>query len=172
MNKKKIILILFLISLNFSSNSTENVFILYKVNNELISNIDIENEAKYLIALNNQLKNLDKTKVLEIAKDSLIKEKIKKNELLKYYIMDQKNPFLDELVKNFYLRIGLKSVDEFNSYLKTYDLNVSDVKKKIEIESTWNEFIYRKYESLVKIDEEKIKNDIKKKKLIKKKSFL
>ena len=46
--------------------------------------------------------------------------------------MDQKNPFLDELVKNFYLRIGLKSVDEFNSYLKTYDLNVSDVKKKIE----------------------------------------
>ena len=78
MNKKIIILVFFLIGLNFSSNSTETVFILYKVNNEVVSKIDIENEAKYLTALNNQLKKLDKAKVLEIAKDSLIKEKVKK----------------------------------------------------------------------------------------------
>ena len=172
MNKKIIILVFFLIGLNFSSNSTETVFILYKVNNEVVSNIDIENEAKYLTALNNQLKKLDKAKVLEIAKDSLIKEKVKKNELLKYYILDQKNPFLNELIKNFYLKIGLKNEDEFNEYLKSYGLNVNDVKKKIEIESTWNELIYRKYESLLKIDKEKIKNEVKTKKLINKKSFL
>ena len=86
--------------------------------------------------------------------------------------MDQKNPFLNELIKNFYLKIGLKNEDEFNEYLKSYGLNVNDVKKKIEIESTWNELIYRKYESLLKIDKEKIKNEVKTKKLINKKSFL
>ena len=55
------------------------------MNNQIITNIDIENESKYLIALNNQLKNLDNKKILEIARESIIKETVKKIEILKYF---------------------------------------------------------------------------------------
>ena len=82
---KKIILIL-LLTFNYSSLSAiESVKIVLKINNEILTNIDIENEYNYLIALNNDFKNVEKNKALEIAKDSLMKEKIKKKEVEKYF---------------------------------------------------------------------------------------
>ena len=51
-------------------------------------------------------------------------------------------------------------------------MNISDIKKKIEIESTWNELIFRKYESFVKIDKKKIEEKIRKEKKLKKKKYL
>ena len=62
-----------------------------KINNEIITNVDIENEYKYLIALNKSLNNLKKETVLELAKNSLQKEIIKKIELEKIYELNQKN---------------------------------------------------------------------------------
>ena len=44
------------------SHSKESVFIIYTINNEIITNIDLKKEANYLVSLNNQLKNLDKKK--------------------------------------------------------------------------------------------------------------
>ena len=61
-----------------------------KINNEIITNVDIENEYKYLIALNKSLNNLNKQTVLELAKNSLQKEIIKKIELDKIYELNQK----------------------------------------------------------------------------------
>ena len=40
------------------SNSFSNIKIKYKIENEIITNIDIEEEKKYLIFLNPNLKNL------------------------------------------------------------------------------------------------------------------
>ena len=170
--KKLLTLVFILVGVNFYSYSADDVFIVYKVDTRLISNIDIENEAKYLVALNEELKNIDKKKILEIAKESILKEIVKKNELEKYYILDQKNPYLDEVIKDFYLNLGLNDENEFNNYLKNYGLNISDIKKKIEIESTWNELIFRKYESFVKIDKKKIEEKIRKEKKLKKKKYL
>ena len=170
--KKLLTLVFILVGVNFYSYSADDVFIVYKVDTRLISNIDIENEAKYLIALNNQLKNLGKKKILEIAKESILKEIVKKNELEKYYVLDQKNPYLDDVIKGFYLDLGLNNKNDFNKYLKDYGLNISDVKKKIEIESTWNELIFRKYESFVKVDKKQIEDKIKKEKKLKKKTYL
>ena len=53
--------------------------IVLKVNNEIVTNIDLDTEYKYLIALNNDLTNIDKETVLKLAKESIIREKIKKN---------------------------------------------------------------------------------------------
>ena len=56
-----------------------------KTRNEIITNIDIKNEFKYLLALNNNLKRLDKEKILVISNESIIREKIKKIEISKNF---------------------------------------------------------------------------------------
>tara|TARA_B100000795_G_C22804797_1_gene444149 strand:+ start:4616 stop:5545 length:930 start_codon:yes stop_codon:yes gene_type:complete len=173
MNKKLIYFIFFLIFLSTKSYSEKEVFISHKIGNEIITNIDIENEANYLIALNNQLTKLTNKKILKIAKQSIIKETIKKIELLKFYELDQKNPYLDDIIRNYYLKINLKSVQEFEDYLNNYNLNLNQVKKKVEIESNWNQLIYDKYIKKININEDMLKDKIKLiKKLENKLSFL
>ena len=173
MNKKLIYFIFFLIFLSTKSYSEKEVFISHKIGNEIITNIDIENEANYLIALNNQLTKLTNKKILKIAKQSIIKETIKKIELLKFYELDQKNPYLDDIIRNYYLKINLKSVQEFEDYLNNYNLNLNQVKKKVEIESNWNQLIYDKYIKKININEGMLKDKIKLiKKLENKLSFL
>ncbi len=150
--------------------SEKEIFIHYKIQNEIITNIDIKNEANYLIALNNQLKKLSNKKILEIAKKSIIKEKIKKIELLKFYKLDQKNPLLNDIIKNYYLRINLKNLQEFESYLSNYDLSIDQIKKKVEIENNWNSLIYDKYIKQIKIDENILRDKIRQIKKTKNKS--
>ena len=53
--------------------------------------------------------------------------------------------------------MGLKNENEFNNYLLKYDLTIDDVKRKFEIEATWNTLIFEKYKSQVEVDIEKIK---------------
>ena len=60
------------------------IFISYKVNNEIITNSDIEKENQIFNTLNNQLKTLDKKKVLNYQKNR-IKRKNKKNRIVKFF---------------------------------------------------------------------------------------
>ena len=160
-NKKILILIIILIiNLNFKSYSIEGVFVKYKINDEIITNIDVENESSYLIALNNELTKLSDTKILEIAKNSIIKETVKKIELLKYFTLDQNNPFLDKVIKDFYLKLQLNNEDEFEKYLSNYNLTIQDIKKKIEIETVWNQLIYEKFINQVTINNDALKKRI------------
>ena len=139
------------------------VFMAYKVNNEIITNIDVENESRYLMALNTQLRNLDEKKIIAIAKDSIIKETIKKIELQKYFKLNLKNPYLNTIIKDFYIKLDLNNEIEFETYLNKYNLTINDVKKKMEIETTWNQLIFEKYKNQINIDEDKIKQRIKNK---------
>ena len=135
-------------------------YVVLKVNNKIITNVDINKEYRYLIALNTDLQNIDKKKVMNIAKDSIIREKIKEDELLKYYDLNIKNKYIDSILDNFYKKLGMKNEKEFKSYLSKYNLSFDEIKKKIEIEAAWNDLIYSKYVSKVKIDKIKIKNKI------------
>ena len=157
---------------NFSSNAENDIFIAYKIENEIITNIDIKNETKYLIALNNQLKNIDKNKILIIATESIVKEKIKEIELLRYYKLNQKNKYLKKIIKDFYLKLNLNNETEFENYLIKYDLTIKDVLKKIEIETVWNQLILEKYKNQIKIDVEMLKKKFRKKKYLKKKYLI
>jgi len=162
MNKlKKIIFILILSTfINTVSFSKENAFIIYNINNELITNIDLKKEANYLVALNNQLKTLGKKQILEIAEESIVRETIKKIELNKYFDLKRDNPLVEEYLKNFYLRLSLKNKNEFKEYLQNNGLTVDFVRKKIQIEITWNKLIYEKFRNQVKIDEKEIRKEI------------
>ena len=155
------LIIFFTVNFNIDCQSIENK-IVYKVDNEIITSIDIKIELKYLSALNPKILNLDKNRIFEIAKNSIIREKIKKIELNKNNaIFDIDQDFLDRLIKNRYLKIGIKSEKEFINYLIQFDLKIEDIKEKLTVESLWNELIYIKYRSSLKIDKNKIKENIK-----------
>ena len=157
--KKKILILLF--ALIYTQAQSIEIKIIHNIQNEIITNIDIKNEFKYLLALNNSLKELDKEKILNISNESIIREKIKKIELLKNFEEIKINENYSELlIKNIYSRLNLKSINEFEIYLKNYDLKISDIKKKITIDALWNELIIKKYSSKVAINEATIKKEI------------
>ena len=136
--------------------SAESVFISYRINQEIITNLDIEKEKRYLLALNTQLKNLDEQTISELAKISHIKEIIKKIELLKYFDLDQKNPLLKKVLKDFYTKLGLNSEDEFKNFLNQHDLTIDYIVKKMEIESTWNQLIFDIYQNQIVLTDKEI----------------
>jgi peptidyl-prolyl cis-trans isomerase SurA len=168
--KKKILIFLFvLVWVQAQSIETK---IIHNIQNEIITNIDIKNEFKYLLALNSSLKELDEEKILNISNESIIREKIKKIELSKNFKEIKLNEEYSELLlKNIYSRLNLKSINEFEIYLKDYDLKLIDIKKKITIDALWNELIVKKYSSKVVINETAIKKGILKNSKIQSKEY-
>jgi len=165
-----IILLFFFLSENLSS--LENK-IIFKIDNEIITNIDVENEKNYLIALNPNFKKLKYDEIIEVTKKSVVREKIKRIEIsnrIKNANIPQ--PLLEQLLENIYTNIGLNNLEDFKKYLETNNVNYFSVLKKIETEALWNELIYSIYSKNVKIDEEKLKEDILKNNAKKIKSYL
>ena len=158
---RKVFLLILLILLNITlAEAKEKIFIVSIVNSEPITNIDVINEAKYLSALNPKIQSLDKEQILSIAKESLIKEKIKKNELLKFIKLGEKNDFLDSMLKNFYKKLNFNNLEEFKNYLANFNLSLNEVIKKIEIETRWNELIFSQYNNQVEINIEKLNKQL------------
>ena len=158
---KTLLIIIFVQSYSLA---TENVKIILKINDEIVTNIDIQKEYNYLIALNNDFKEVNKEKALLIAKESIIKEKIKKKEIEKYYDLEEENDYFKNIFENFYKSLGLNNKKEFKKYIEKYGLTYRDVKQKIKIETVWNDLIYNKYNEQVKIDLKKLKKTILKQK--------
>jgi peptidyl-prolyl cis-trans isomerase SurA len=158
----------FLVSLGFilfifitSSNGIENK-ILIKIEDQIITSFDVKNEYKYLIALNPSLKNSNKNEILKLAKKSVLREKVKKLEIEKNF-NNPKIPqnFLEQILEKVYSRIGFTNLKEFKEYLIVNNIDFENVKNKIEIEALWNELIFIKFSSKVKINEKKMKERIK-----------
>ena len=163
MPKVKFILFLFLlIIISFKSNTAENFYIVYKVNNEIITNSDIEKEYRYLVSLNNQLKNLEKQKIIKLSKESALREKIKKIELIKYFDLKTINIDIDNYLENFYKNLNIRNKNEFEEYLESNNISLNYVQKKIEIEILWNQLIYDRYISQINIDRNQLKEKVKK----------
>ena len=168
--KKKIIILLFFLSI-YQVQSIETK-IIYKIQNEIITSIDIKNEFKYLVALNNSLRELDKEQILNISYESIIREKIKKTEILKNFKeIKISEEYSNLLITNIYSKLDLKSVGEFELYLKDYNLTINDIKTKITIDTLWNELIIQKYSSQINVNEDKIKKEILKDNKIKSKEY-
>ena len=164
MKKKKIFYLLIILYLfSGQANSLENEIIL-KVNNKIITTFDLKQEEKYLIVLNKNLKKIEKNKLKNLATNSIIKEKIKEIELIKYYqidkVLDDTN--LKKIIMNLYQTLGFQNEKEFKNYLDTQNLNFMTIKKKLAIEMLWNNLIFQKFKDRVLIDEEEIKNNLNK----------
>mgnify|MGYP001379524297 CR=1 FL=1 len=149
------------------SNASQNIKIIVKINNSIITSEDINYETNYLIALNEDLKKLKKEEVFEIAKTSLIKEKIKEDEIKKYVDIQSLNneKLIDDIIKGIYKRLGYDYISDFEIYLKTFELSTKEVKKKLNIEMLWNQLIAAKYKDKININEEKIRKKIQEEKI-------
>ena len=168
---KKFLLISFLCLILNDVQSIE-IKIIHNIQNEIITNIDLKNEFKYLVAFNKNLKELDKEIILNISNESAVREKIKKIEILKHFKkIELKDEYVNFLLKNMFERLNLKSLAEFKLYLKDYDLTLNEVKKKITIEALWNELILKKYASQIVINENQLKNKISKNSNIQSKEY-
>ena len=167
---KLILIILFIFKIFLSSSFAKNeTIIIAKINNQIITNYDLEVESKYLEALNPSIKTLTKEQKIILAKKSIIREKIKSNEILKYYQLGQDTSYLNEMIAENYKKLGIKNDIEFNNHLLKYNLTINDIKKKFEIEASWNRLIFNKYKNQVEVDVEKIKKKLKKEKFTSKK---
>ncbi|WP_440656382.1 peptidylprolyl isomerase [Candidatus Pelagibacter sp. HIMB1509] len=157
--KKLSFLILIILFCSYA-NSLENK-ILLKIDNDIITSIDLEKEINYLTALNPNIKNLEKKRVLKLSMDSLVREKIKHKELLKYIDkLDVEEQYLNILMESMIVKLGLNSKEEFNQYLKRSSVDIKEVNKKLKIEIAWNQLIYSKFSKNLKIDKNKIKKNL------------
>ena len=164
-NIKKYILILILLNtFQTQSFSQENIQIKIKIDDQIVTNFDLEKEKNYLMALNPNLKNLEKNLQYKIAKDSIAKEIIKKNELKKYFELDRQDTMISQFIKNFYTNLGIDNESSFEKYLNNFGWSLDEVKQKIKIEVLWNQLIFDRFIKQVKINEIELEDKVNKKK--------
>ncbi len=136
------------------------VFIKAKVNNQILTNYEINNEKNYLLALNPNLRTLSKNDINRYATDSLINEYIKKIEIEKRFEILINKKMTEKVISNLYSGIGIANIEEFKEHLNKFNINLELVEKKISIEIAWNDYIFNKFNKSVLIDEKKIREKI------------
>ena len=159
---KLYVIVIFTIILNIQNLTAFENKILFKIDNEIITTIDIYEEIKFLKVFNPEINTLSDVELFEISKNSLIRDKIKKIEIMKF-VKELKvdDKFLLKLVERKYSRLNINSIKNFEKYLKKENLNIEIVKEKFIIELMWNDLIYQKFSKKVVIDKDRIKNDMK-----------
>ncbi len=152
------ILITFFFSLNVFS--VENK-ILLKVDNDIITSVDVFLEIQYLTAINKDIVKLKNEKIFEIAKNSLIRRKVKDKEIKKYRDNFKINPsYVDEIINTNAANLGFSSLREFKNHLNSFGLNTENLKIRILNEILWNELVVNKYGSKIVINKKKIQKEI------------
>ena len=162
--KKLFLFLIVILILNTTNLKAIENKILFKINNEIITSIDLKNETNYLIATNKNIKSLTNNQIIEISKNSLIREKIKKIELLRYIKkIEIEEKFLDDIIKDLYLRLNLNNKNELKNHLSKNRVKYSYMKNKLTLNILWNKLIFEKYSKKVVINKEEIKKEILKK---------
>ncbi len=152
------LVIFFLLPINLSAFENK---ILMKINNEIITSVDVMNEVKYLTATNKNLQNIDNDEIIKISLNSLTREKIKKIELTNHFDkieIDESN--LNIIIESVYKKLGFNELEEFENFLNRSKISYDLIKEKIIIESLWNELIYSKFFDKVYIDKIKLEKQI------------
>ncbi len=160
---KNIKLFFILILINFTEVlAKDNLFIVAKINDIIMTNYDIEKEASYLKLLNPNLSQLNKTKINTIAKNSLINEIIKKNELKKFFKFDNELEIFDQILKDFYSNLKFENEKQFEEFLKKQkSYSINEIREKLITEFYWNRLIFQRFNKEIKINKQQLKQKIK-----------
>ena len=152
--------------------STENK-ILLKIDNEIITSVDVLNEINFISTVNKNTDKISKEELYKISLNSLIKEKIKKIEILRNYkSIEVEQTFMKELISSSYKKLGFKDLESFKIHLDNNSISFENFKNKIAIDSLWNEIIFFKFQKKIKIDKDNLRNQIIEKKDKEIKSYL
>tara|TARA_B100000902_G_scaffold305362_1_gene293793 strand:+ start:4432 stop:5370 length:939 start_codon:yes stop_codon:yes gene_type:complete len=160
----KIFLIAVLFNLNIliDAYSLENK-ILLKIDNQIITSIDVYNETKYLLSMNEKFNEMKQEDIYKISINYLIREKIKKIEIQKNIsdkLIEVDEDYINQLIESTYKRKGYQNLKDFKLHLDKYGVKITDIKEKINIESLWNELIYKKFSNKVRIDRNELENKV------------
>ena len=150
----------FLLSFGSTDGFTSQVKIKFKIDGEIITNLDILDEKNYLLFLRPKLNSLSENELMKIAENSLIRETIKQKELDKIFKNINNENFLKDIKKRVFQLKNVDNEEEFINLTKKSNVEYERVLKKIEIEGLWNELIFRKFNKLVKTDKNKLKNEL------------
>lgn len=161
MNYKSLIIILIITFINTSISA--KIIIKYKVGDQIITNIDIEKEKKYLKFIRPNLNKLSNEDLTKVSENSLIREIIKKKELDKILKDFKVKNYEEQLKRNLFLYKNVSGENEFKKLLKGNNLSYSEVLDKVKNEELWNELVFKKFNSLLKINENNLRKDLKKK---------
>lgn len=140
---------------------SNEVRIIAKIDDKIITNIDIENERNYLVAINKNIQNLSENELQILSKNSLIKDIIKQKEIRKFFKIQKNSNLGEKLIKEDYLEKGFKNKPDFLKFLKEKNLNYEKYEKKLIVEKLWNSLVFEKYQNRVKIDELEIEKNLK-----------
>ena len=154
---KKIIFFIILLIFQINLVNSSEIKIVAKVNSEILTNVDIQNESKYLLILNTNLKNLNKKELYDLSKNSLIRQILKKEEVIKYFKLEKHSGLGEKLLRKNYTALGFENKEKYSNYLKRNGFSVKILKEKLLIERLWNSLIYEKFKNKLKIDENEIK---------------
>ena len=154
-------IILFFFFINISTNLVSaNIKIKYKINNDIITNTDIDNEKNYLLFIRPSLKSLPNKEIIKISENSLIREIIKKNELNEVFDINEADKYINKVKKNLYRFTNVNNEIDLKKLLKRNNIEYENVIEKMKYESLWNELIFRKFNSLVKLNKNKLRSDL------------
>ena len=137
-----------------------NIEIKYKINNDIITNTDIDNEKNYLLFIRPSLKSLPDKEIIKISENSLIREIIKKNELNEVFDVNEADKYINKVKKNLYRFTNVNNENDLKKLLKRNNIEYENVIEKMKYESLWNELIFRKFNSLVKLNKNKLRTDL------------
>jgi len=163
MIKKLKVLIILIYFIASQAYALENKIIL-KVDNDIITSLDIFEEIKTLKFFNENLNQISNEEIYKIGLESLLNHKIKKNEVLvNFGNLNLKNEdYLKALIENTYKKKGYKNLREFKDKLNNKGINFNYYEEKIKTNILWGQIVYSKYSNKIIVDKndllEKIKN--------------
>ena len=161
MKKINRFLIIFLLLVFNNVNAIENKIIL-KVNNDIITSLDVLEEINKLKFFNNSLVQLKKEEMYQISLQSVLKYKIKKDEVKKNFkeIKIDNKDYLNTLIENTYKNLGFKNLIDFKNELNNNNISYELFLEKLRIDILWNQIIFLKYSDKIIINENDLKKQI------------
>ncbi len=159
--KKYLFPFILLCCFNLNTNAIENK-ILIKIDSEIITSIQVYKYSRYLSALDENIKNLSKEERFELTKDLIVKEKIKKIKLKNEgIILDLDEKILDNYIKSIFSMRGISNFAQYKKFLENLEMDVDVMKEKLIINLLWNNLIFKKFSSNIKINKDNLKKRIK-----------
>ena len=147
----------------FSNGLTVENKIILKIDNEIITTIDVFNEITNLKFFNKNINQFKDEEIYQIAVQSITKYKIKKNEISKNFsnIKFQNENYLNQIIENTYKELNFKNLEDFKYALSKNQINFENFREKLITDILWNQIIFSKYINNLVVDEEKLKEQIK-----------
>jgi len=140
--------------------------IIVKVNNNIITSIDIFNEMNNLRFFKKNLNEINDEEIYQIALQSLIRNEIKKNEIIKNFnkieLLDRN--YLNNFIERTYKSLNINNLLDFKNYLADNKVDYKKYEQKLIIDILWNQIIFTKFENKISINEKQLKEKILKQK--------